>query len=567
MISPSGPEGPSLLLIEAAVAAVCVAAALFAPKRSLRGHRKVSFATAALARRRGLCVCLVGVCAVVLRLFILPFVPVPKPVSEPDFSFLLAADTFASGRLTNPPPPMWKHFESIHITVFPTYMSMYFPGQGLVLAAGKLITGNNPWLGILVVSALMSAALCWMLQGWLPPKWALLGGVLCILRIGLFSYWVNSYTGGSLAALGGALVTGALPRIWRRFRAPDLFWLGLGIAILAISRPYEGLLLCLPALAVLAWKIQRRAHPSLPTMLKRSAPGALCIIGALAFMAYYDHVVFGSVFTPPYKVDRDMYASAPHFLWQSARPEPSYRHASIRKFYSGFERRDFLEHRTLSGLIAATLLKAVAAQCFFFGVILLIPTAALPLVLKDRRVRPLIVIGSVSVIGLAGETWMLPHYIAPLTAVLYALLIQCMRHMRAWRFDGRASGIFLLRAIPGACALLCVVRLYAAPLHIGLPPAQYSSRAWFGTQPFGLERDRVRLVLERQPGKQLVFVRYSSNHSPMDEWVYNSVDIDRSKVVWARDMSPTENAEIERYYRDRTVWLMQPDSGALKLLH
>jgi hypothetical protein len=129
-----------------------------------------------------------------------------------DFSFLLAADTFAHGRLTNPTPAMWTHFESFHITMQPTYMSMYFPGQGLLLAAGKLLFGN-PWFAVLMCSALMCAAICWMLQAWLPPGWALLGGILAMLRLGLFSYWVNTYTGGALiTALGGALVLGALPR-------------------------------------------------------------------------------------------------------------------------------------------------------------------------------------------------------------------------------------------------------------------------------------------------------------------------------------------------------------------
>jgi hypothetical protein len=70
---------------------------------------------------------------------------------------------------------------------------------------------------------------------------------------------------------------------------------------------------------------------------------------------------------------------------------------------------------------------------------------------------------------------------------------------------------------------------------------------------------RVEDLLRGQPGKQLAIVRYSAQHNPYDEWVYNSADIEGSGVIWAREMDQSRNRELIHYYKDRTVWLVQPD--------
>ena len=207
----------------------------------------------------------------------------PVPGGHDEFSQLLLADTFAHGRLTNPAHPMWIHFESFHIIHQPTYSSIYPPAQGLVLAAGQLL--GHPWIGELVITALMCAAICWMLQGWLPPKWALFGAVLAVLRLGVFSYWMDGYWATSVVALGGALLLGALPRITRQQRQQrqqriaDALWLALGLAILANTRPYEGLVLAaIVGAALLIWMLGP-AGPALGVSLKRIVAPAGCVAG------------------------------------------------------------------------------------------------------------------------------------------------------------------------------------------------------------------------------------------------------------------------------------------------
>src|SRR6202030_4831552 len=158
-----------------------------------------------LTQKKGLSILVVGLAALIVRAVLLPILGIPQPHINDEFSHLLLVDTLAHGRLTNPTPAMWTHLETFHVLMRPTYSSMYSPGQGLILAAGEVFA-RHPFVGVWLSIGIMCAGIWWMLQGWVTPQWALLGGILAILRLGIFGYWANSYWGGAVAAIGGALV-------------------------------------------------------------------------------------------------------------------------------------------------------------------------------------------------------------------------------------------------------------------------------------------------------------------------------------------------------------------------
>ena len=280
------------------------------------------------------------------------------------------------------------------------------------------------------------------------------------------------------------------------------------------------------------------------------------------WMGYYNYRVFGSPTTLPYTVNRAQYAIAPYFVWQSQRPEPGYRHKVMREFYYHDELNAFKEIHRLSGFVPQTFLKAATGILFYAGIALLVPLIMVRRILLDRRLCFLILCVFALMAGQLVEIFLIPHYVAPFTAAFYAIGLQAMRHLRLWRPGDQPVGMTLTRLIVALCVVLAGVRLAAEPLHLGLPgwPGPWSS-GWYGSdRRAGTARAQIESRLEQLPGKQLVIVRYSPNHQSMDEWVYNAADIDSSRVVWAREMGEAENLELMHYYKDRTVWLVQPDT-------
>jgi hypothetical protein len=196
---------------------------------------------------------------------------------------------------------------------------------------------------------------------------------------------------------------------------------------------------------------------------------------------------------------------------------------------------------------------------FYAGIALLVPLMMVRRVMLDRRHRFLILCVLVLMAGQLGETFFFPHYLAPFTAAFYAIGLQAMRHLALCTPGNVPVFVAYVRLTVTLCVVLTGLRLFAKPLHLDLSGAWASE--WYGHRlDSGVERAKITDDLARQPEKALVIVRYSPDHQPLDEWVYNVADIDNSNVVWAREMDEAENLALIHYYKGRTVWLVQPDS-------
>ena len=291
----------------------------------------------------------------------------------------------------------------------------------------------------------------------------------------------------------------------------------------------------------------------------------MVVLAATAgLMAYYNWRVTGNPWMMPHQLNRNQYAVLPDFSWQPLRPAPAYRHEAMRKFYAELEPA-VVRQRGAMGFASRLISKALDLWIFYFGPLFSLPVlAALPWLLGNRRVRFLWIVFGVMGVGFLGVVYSLPpHYAAPMTALIAALIVQSMRYLRTVEWRGKRVGLSLARAIPVVCALMIGIRVGAGPL--GIPIGDFPL-TWYGVGPGNVARAGMIRDLESAGGKHLIVVRYAPSHDPGQEWVYNGADIDGSPVVWARGMTAAEDRQLLGYFKDRKAWLLEPDRKPARLV-
>jgi hypothetical protein len=489
-------------------------------------------------RRPALAAIAMALAFVALRLALVPIMPAPLPIVTDEFSHLLLADTLLHGRVANPVHPFWPHFESIHILMQPHYVSAYFPGHALWLAAGRALTGSA-WAGVLAESTGFLIALYWMLRGWMPARWALFGVLLAGLRFAVASYWINAYHGGFLPAIGGALVAGAFARLRKNSNIWQGLLFGIGLAILASTRPVEGALYSIPFAAVLAWDFRRYAL----ALVIAAVPVAIC---AAALGVYFSHVT-GSPFVTAYQINQKTYGW-PMTLAFLKPPHVEHHNVEFARYYE----YEMSEHQRVDGPVHFLQFLTFRMQeywRFFLGSALTVPLIMLGRVWRTRKM--LLIGASGGLFAVLIEGGASPHYLAPAAAVLIAIVVECCRHLRA-------SRVYVVKLLPLTLALVLTLRIGAQSL--GLPYTQkLNFQSWCCRVEGDHNKARITADLDRIPGNHLVFVQAKTDEYNLLQWIYNDADIDHSRIVWARDLGPERNAELMRYYPARQAWIVDPN--------
>lgn len=536
---------------QTALIVVCATLAWFVPRLARQQFLRVESLFSRFANHRREAVVSAGLLPLVIRLALLPCLPLPQPGIADEFGNLLIADTLASGRLTNPTHPMWTHFEETYVQQQPSYTSVYPLAQPLMLALPRLL-GLTPWVGVWLAAGLMCASMCWAFQAWVPPRWALLGALIAACRVAVASPWMNTYWGGAIAATGGAVVLGAVGRILRNDRlSVNSLLFGFGLAIVAESRPYEGAFFSIAMFALLALWFRAENRISLSIRFRHvGVPLAAMLVVTIAGMAYYNWRVTGDPRLLPPALQQKQYAMPQSFLWQ-----PPILYAPRVHRYK--EIADVFQWQ-LKAYRSGMSWKVAGARLQVFWRFFLQPVLSLPLLILAWRTRkkwPRWLAAGIALLLIANFMYpfFFPHYAAPAYPAMILLSVEGLRCLRTIRFFRRASGVFLSRSIVTLTFLSAAAVAFGAML---LPGAIV--RAETG-------RSRVIEQLKRQGGSHLVLVRYNKDHSLHFPIIYNEADIDRSPIVWAHEIDRAHDQELIDYFSNREVWIFNPDDLPFKL--
>ncbi len=226
------------------------------------------------------------------------------------------------------------------------------------------------------------------------------------------------------------------------------------------------------------------------------------------------------------------------WIWKQPPPIPDYRLDRMESYYVNGSRARQLAAQSPDGFFDLAKRKLSMLWKFYplLGGICLLPALFL---LKNDRWLALAMAATVAMLAVQLQlvhSFTFPHYIAPIGCLVYFALFQGLRF---WSRMGRRQ--WMSRMVLPVVVVYSVVCLVA----FGIESNRFRKPS---------PRQSIAARLEQMEGKHLVFVNYPKEHNVALEWVYNAADIDRADIVWANQLSDSENQNLIEYFDDRIAW-------------
>jgi hypothetical protein len=389
-----------------------------------------------------------------------------------------------------------------------------------------------------------------MLRAWISPGWALIGGLFAVIEFGPLNGWMNSYWGGAVAASAGCLVFGALPRLRERRRPRDAALLGIGLGIHLLTRPYESVFLLVSVVLFFAPELWRRVRRGWVVKASGSKSAIvlatmLAVMPAIVLIFVQDKEVTGKWTELPYQLSQYQYG-VPMSLTFLTNPTPHLPLTREQQLAYISQRSYHGEGRDTVTKFFARLEYRVRYYRFFLLAPLYLAFAIFILTIRKYRFAWVALTFVLFALGTNLFPYFYPRYIAAETPLFLLASVVGLERLSRLKVRGHEAGHDAAALIVSLCfaifAFWFTVHLF---VNGDRPP---DSRA------------AIRQQLAKLPGRQLVFVKYSPHHIFQDEWVYNRADIDAARVVWARDLGASEDSRLQRYYPNRTYWLLDTDA-------
>jgi hypothetical protein len=318
--------------------------------------------------------------------------------------------------------------------------------------------------------------------------------------------------------------------------------MGLGLVMLAVSRPFEGFLISLPAGALfLIWLARRRGADLRRAVSTAVLPTVLVLAVGAGWVGLHNRAVTGSALTMPYTLYMDKYPVVSIFVWEKVPPQPRYRHWILQRFQSRHRAALMtgnppgINHRAVSkrfGYLHETFVPGITWAPFLL----------LPFALRDRWTAYAL---GCCLFMLGGQLLTLPpmpYTSAPATGLFFLLVVQGVRVL-----ERRKLG----RLDMGKAAVISVLAIFT--VQSAAQAREDNRHRWVSIEN---DRPRIEADLAARGGRHVVIVRYGPKHNPQTEWAYNLADIDSQTVIWAQDRGEILNRRLVEYFDDREAWLL-----------